>query len=288
MRRLFFSIISLTIFLQSCDDGDLIVTSFDFEDANLQFCGESSAYVFFKINTGAQESISVQLPIATEDFIVEGMMSFQINNTTNTVDYRRFNDAITASYFCNNIPPTSPETISEYLSTSGEAIVSIEVELDDNDTVAFEDEFEGDTDEDGIPDFYDFDDDGDNVPTAVEVGIDPENPLDTDMDGTPNYLDIDDDNDGVLTINEDSNSDLDPTNDITDPTVGPDYLNDAVTVTTTVSEYREHIYSLASTLSLFISDLVLTGEGEQITQESLDLGEISNIVTTPIPVTPEF
>lgn len=288
MRRVLFAIISCIIILQSCDDGDIIVTSFDFEDTNLQVCGESGAYVFFKINTDAQESISVQLPIAVEDFIVEDMMSFQINSSTNTVDYRRFNDAITSAYFCNNIPPTTPETISEYSSTSGEALVTTNLELDDNDTIPTEDEFDGDTDDDGVPDYYDFDDDGDNVPTAIEVGLDPENPIDTDGDGKPDYLDPDDDNDGVLTRNEDANADLDPTNDVTDPSVGPDYLNGAVMVNTTVSEYREHAYSLASTLSLFISDLVLTGEGEQITQESLDLGEISDIVTTTILVTPEF
>jgi hypothetical protein len=288
MKKLFFVFFFVVLLLQSCDDGDIIVTTFDFEDANLQLCGESGNYVFFKINTEVQESISIQLPIEIEDFAVEDMVSFQINNSTNTVDYRRFNDVITSAYFCNNIPPTSPETILEYTSTSGEAIVTTNIELNDTDSVATEDEFNGDTDNDGIPNFYDFDDDGDNVPTAVEVGIDPDNPIDTDMDGIPDYLDADDDNDGVLTRNEDADGDLDPANNSTDPSVGPDYLNPAVTITTSISEYREHTYSLASTLSLFIADLVLTGEGEQITQESLDLGEITDIVRATITVTPVF
>ena len=37
---------------------------------------------------------------------------------------------------------------------------------------------------------------------------------DTDEDGLPNFIDLDDDGDGVLTINEDIDGDGDPTNDI--------------------------------------------------------------------------
>ncbi len=50
-----------------------------------------------------------------------------------------------------------------------------------------------DTDEDGIPDDQDFDDDGDGISDAVEGTT-----LDSDNDGIPNYLDLDSDNDGIL------------------------------------------------------------------------------------------
>ena len=50
---------------------------------------------------------------------------------------------------------------------------------------------------------------------------------DTDEDGIPNFFDRDDDNDGVLTKDEDANGDGDPTNDFSDPNnpTLPDYLN---------------------------------------------------------------
>ena len=38
-----------------CDDGDIIVTSFDFDNQNLQACGGPGDYVFFKTNTNTQE-----------------------------------------------------------------------------------------------------------------------------------------------------------------------------------------------------------------------------------------
>jgi heat shock protein beta len=47
-----------------------------------------------------------------------------------------------------------------------------------------------DTDEDGIPDVLDTDDDGDGIPTLIEGSYD------TDGDTIPNYLDLDSDGDG--------------------------------------------------------------------------------------------
>lgn len=70
-------------------------------------------------------------------------------------------------------------------------------------------------------DLIDADDDGDHVPTAVEVANG-----DTDDDKTPDYLDEDDDNDGFLSVDEESQSpDNDPTNDDTDGDSIPDYLD---------------------------------------------------------------
>ena len=47
-KRLLF--IFLPILFVGCNDGDIIVTNFDFEDAQLQQCGDTSNVVFFKIN----------------------------------------------------------------------------------------------------------------------------------------------------------------------------------------------------------------------------------------------
>ena len=86
-----------------------------------------------------------------------------------------------------------------------------------------------DTDNDGIPNFIDNDDDGDLVLTNVEyVFADRNNEpalLDTDGDGTPNYLDGDDDGDGVLTINEDYNGNNNPQDDDINSNGIPDYLD---------------------------------------------------------------
>ena len=196
-------LIFLALLLQGCDDGDIIVTNFDFEDAQLQQCGEPSNYVFFKINPQVNQSISLNILTTQVLFLDSGTQSFDLNSTGSIVNYRGFDDTVSSDYFCNPIPPISPRVILEYTGTSGLARLISDTTLDDFDGVEFvsSDELSqegfGDFDGDGIPNYYDFDDDGDNVSTTQEIGDDPLNPRDTDLDGMPDYLDPDDDNDGI-------------------------------------------------------------------------------------------
>jgi hypothetical protein len=161
-------------------------------------------------------------------------------------------------------------TTQEFISSSGEAAFTITLVEDDNDGIPAEfedDNSDGDfnhltnpldTDGDGLPNYLDPDDDNDNVLTSSEmVNFDItltnpfENTLDTDNDGIPNYLDNNDDGDTVLTINEENFSqNLNPTDDITDPTVGPDYLNVAVATSVLTTEYRNHNISQNFTVAL--------------------------------------
>jgi len=57
-----------------------------------------------------------------------------------------------------------------------------------------------DSDQDGIPNFRDEDDDNDSVPTALEISL--SGFVDTDGDGVMDHLDSDDDNDGITTAME--------------------------------------------------------------------------------------
>lgn len=281
--------------LVCCNDGDIILTSFDFGDSTLEFCGGPGDYVFYKINNDAAESLALQLGTENELFLMSDTLTFTLDGTTNKVIYRTYTDAISSTYFCDNIPPTTPGVVADYLGTSGTAILMVMTTLDDDDLLAFVDSEEvdqegyGDFDGDLIPNYIDFDDDGDNVPTRTELGEDPENPQDTDGDGVFDYLDEDDDNDGVLTRYEVSNpEDLDPTDNITDPSVGPDYLNDEISNEVVVDMYRVHSYNLNSDVNVALNNLVLISENEQITQESLNMGEILNIESRVVSFTPDF
>ena len=60
MRRLLFGIFSLAL-LSACDDGEIIVTNFDFEDSTLQFCDGPDRNVIYAINNNdVYESISLE------------------------------------------------------------------------------------------------------------------------------------------------------------------------------------------------------------------------------------
>lgn len=284
----FFATLCIAIALSSCDDGDVIVTSFNFEDASLQSCTGANSIVFFKINTNSLESISLRLSVQDDLFATQGSFDFQINGGTNVVNYRTYDGAPTDAYFCSAIPPTSPTVLQDFVGNDGTATLLIDLLRDDNDGVDEDIDSDLDTDNDGLLNFYDFDDDGDNIPTAFEIGDDPDNPLDSDGDGDFDYLDEDDDNDGVLTRDEDTNMNLDPRDDITDPTVGADYLNPAVSVETIIKEYIEHSYTTVSDVEVFLSNVVLSNGTEQLNQESLDLGGISNVDSGTVTITPPF
>jgi len=283
----------LSSFFLACDDGDIIVTTFNFDEANLNNCGGPGNYIFFKINNNTSESISLSVGTSDILFIESGSRVFVLNGTSNIVNYRIYNGDITNSYFCNSIPPISPDVITEFIGSSGEATLVTDVTLDDMDGIVEDSTSSLDTDEDSLLDFYDEDDDGDNVPTITELGTDflngiSKTPQDTDKDGIPDYLDEDDDGDGTLTRYEDTNGDLDPTNDITDPSVGADYLNPNITTETIIDEYRTHTYNLKSDISLILSNLVLINGEEQITQETMDMGNIEDVLNLEVIITPPF
>ncbi|MEZ4319840.1 MAG: hypothetical protein R3F61_20175 [Myxococcota bacterium] len=91
---------------------------------------------------------------------------------------------------------------------------------DDGDGVPTAVEGTVDSDGDGTPDYRDRDDDGDTVPTANEATGD------TDGDGDLDRLDDDDDGDGIPTRDEDRDSSGNALNDDTDGDGTPDFLDD--------------------------------------------------------------
>ena len=285
MKKVYLIIILFTLNI-SCNDGDIIVTSFDFEDQTLQTCGDSGDYVFFKINTASLESISLKLSTTDILYMESAVVEYALSET-NFVNYRKYEESITSSYFCSSVPPTSPLVIQNYIANSGTAVLTSETTLNDNDNIV-EVIDALDTDGDGLPNYYDFDDDGDNIPTAAELGNDILNPRDSDGDGIADYLDEDDDNDMILTRNEDLNGNFNPQDDITDPNVGPNYLNPAVTIETTVNQYIVHTYQLSSDASLLLRDLVLISAEEQIIVELINLGTINNVLQGSVTTTPDF
>ena len=135
MRKLFFIVIFFNL-LYSCNDGDIIVTDFNFETSNLNNCGGPGAYIFYNINNSlSAESISLILETSDILFFESGTVEYVLNGNTYVVDYRKYNGDITDSYFCSNIPPTSPSVSIEYLGASGIASLTTIVTRDDEDGI---------------------------------------------------------------------------------------------------------------------------------------------------------
>ena len=277
MRKLFFISILLSLF-SSCNDGDIIVTDFNFEASNLNNCGGPGAYVFYNINNSLfAESISLVLETSDILFLESGTVEYVLNGITYAVNYRKYDNDITDDYFCSNIPPTMPSVTIEFLGASGIAVLTTIVTKNDEDGIEEDSTSNLDTDNDGLLNYFDNDDDGDNVPTLNELGSEfltgnNEFPLDTDNDGIYDYLDNDDDDDAILTRYEDANADLDPTNDFTDTNSDPDYLIATIAQSTIIDQYRIHSFQLTSDIELVINNLVLVNGSEEIIKETMVLG----------------
>ncbi|GAK93028.1 hypothetical protein JCM19298_3516 [Nonlabens ulvanivorans] len=161
-----------------------------------------------------------------------GSTSAFANTTNPQTIYARVDNA---NMLCSNIIVNFDLllTTQPLTDTDNDGIPDLSEDLNGNGNLN-----DDDTDGDGIPNYQDDDDDGDGVPTAIEIsatGYRIENIpfLDTDGDGIENYLDDDDDGDGVLTINEDYNNNGDPTDDDTDGSGIPDFLEANVTLSIT-------------------------------------------------------
>ncbi|TXK71176.1 hypothetical protein [Mesonia sp. HuA40] len=241
-------LLAFAVVLQACDDGDLIVTNFLFDENNkLVYCQNNNTTVAFSINTSPDESIFFKFndsnfsPIIS-DLSEQRTQSYPISSS-NILTYRAFSQPISASYFCNSVPPANNNITQEYEADNGGSVdfITQAILTEDSDGDGIPDNQEGrssnqDTDGDGIPDYLDIDDDNDNVSTSIEISLigqplDNLNFPDTDEDGIPNYLDEDDDNDGILTRNEDLNAEagedviLNPTDDDTNNNGIPNYLD---------------------------------------------------------------
>ena len=134
----------------------------------------------------------------------------------------------TPNYLDSNDDGDSIPTINE---KTADAVDPVGTDTDSDTVPDFLESNTTDTDNDGVANVADPDDDGDTVPTADEVLTDTSDTdaavdeaiADTDYDGTPNALDPDDDNDGTLTINEDTNHDGTVLDDDTDHDSIPDF-----------------------------------------------------------------
>lgn len=305
------------ILLYGCNDGDVITNDFEFENAQVQLCeptavgANNNRYVFYKNETTNFESLVLQFTTGDDIMVTPGDYGpYAVASSPNLFEYRKLTAAPGANYYCNDIPPVTPVVTEVYTAVGGQLLITTStLRDDDNDGILASDEgavfIDGvidlaattqDTDGDGILDYLDEDDDGDNVPTRLEgVAFNADGTInlaasrDTDGDGIPDYLDPDDDGDGVLTINEDLNRNLDPTDD--GPAGGlPNYLVPSPTpqsASPAIENYREHRITRRNQLNINLRNLSLQNGSQEIIFENYFFG-IYPVTEMTLRCTPAF
>jgi len=289
----YLGVLLLLVVFTSCNDGDIIVTSFDFENQELSVCGEGTSKVLYNINNeNIFETISFTLSssqLSNLDNVLATntgqSISIQLTES-NEIIYRTYDGTVPNNYFCGVIPPSSPKVIEEFKSVGGtveiSTIVRDETDHDKDGILSIDEGMSADldTDGDGIPNYLDIDDDGDNVKTSVEISSAGDDPTadgyrDTDGDGIPNYLDPDDDEDGVLSKLEVTLENQDPASNFSAGNI-PKYLDlFSIDSLNEVDFVIENKIPVRFRSSIDIQNLKLKnqgGEGEEISFTTYNLG----------------
>ncbi len=331
MRLILLAFFCFSVLFVSCDDGDIVVTNFNFdqEDGVFDFCsvdspGNSSnnATVFYK-ESSTNEIITLEISSIYNDSIAQTPNPISLSG--GEVIYRRYTSSVRASeLFCQAIAPTNFNFENELISNRGEAILftQLEIELngdDDSDgllnrqegitstgsflTIDDQDDLDAllDTDNDGIPNFRDDDDDNDNVKTINELARDPETNdllefvIGQDADGDdiiggvlkftlesngmleeplPDHLNDDDDGDGIKTFNEVKEGQVNPLLNIIDGDLNPAFLVASFTEDNNENDQIiDQDYRINTRTFLRMENLGLTNNSSTVTLEAFDFGE---------------
>ncbi|GMN09387.1 hypothetical protein MTsPCn9_01570 [Croceitalea sp. MTPC9] len=124
MKRNIFLIFSI-VFL-ACSDGDLQIETLDFDSVNVQNCGtlNSSTEIFFKIN--GDEALILDLPsgdLNNGNSVTDTTTTESTIPSQSQLTYRIFSDNVSSSYFCDDIPPSTPTVIEEIDAQEGLVII---------------------------------------------------------------------------------------------------------------------------------------------------------------------
>lgn len=135
MKR-FIALLFAVVLFASCDDGDIIVTDFDFDaESELQMCKSGNKNVLYIINNDPVESIV--FTFADEDF--DGRFADDIESEERVISlggdneliYRTFDEQINGkNYYCTGVPPSEPAIKTEFRNKDGGRIDLITTVID--------------------------------------------------------------------------------------------------------------------------------------------------------------
>ncbi|MGY8913994.1 MAG: hypothetical protein ACKVJF_02785 [Flavobacteriales bacterium] len=113
----------LGLFL-SCDDGDLQIETLNFDDSTIDFCGSvtTESQVFFKLN--GDEALILTLEAGSlKNEVSDGNLESSIPGNSQ-ITYRIFSSNVSNSYFCSDLPPTTPTVVDQIDAIDGVVLIN--------------------------------------------------------------------------------------------------------------------------------------------------------------------
>ena len=134
MKRLL-GIFILSFCINSCDDGEFEIQSFDFSSIPAAKC-DGAANSFFIYYTNEREALFLQIPASsfTNTITQPGVPRIVNITATNKVTYRVYDGIVTPASICSAIPPLSPIPVEEWNALSGVIEIITAVNKQTNET----------------------------------------------------------------------------------------------------------------------------------------------------------
>ncbi|ESU26631.1 hypothetical protein FLJC2902T_26060 [Flavobacterium limnosediminis JC2902] len=128
MKKIF-GLLICVLFLTSCDDGDLVVETFNFDSVDIQKCDDPGRDPLFKIN--GEELLLLDIPASyfTNEVTPEGQPRIATISSTNRVIYRKYSGEADDSVICSDVPPASPSVQQEWNAAAGGTIEIVTTEV---------------------------------------------------------------------------------------------------------------------------------------------------------------
>ncbi len=111
MKKVFSAFVCLFL-LNSCDDGDIVVETFDFGSVAVQKCSNNDILLKTSGNQLMLLNISPTF-FKNEETPLNTPRVYTILNTTDVI-YRSYSGSVTSSSICSTIPPSSPSVVDEF------------------------------------------------------------------------------------------------------------------------------------------------------------------------------
>ncbi len=135
MKKILIIVFSFFLF-SSCDDGELTLESFNFENQTIQKCTDN--YLLFKTKNDELLLLNVPETVYTTLFAsspTNGTPREATIGGTNEILYRKYSGNLTSATVCSLVPVSSPTVTKEWIATGGTILVETNEVYDTNDVL---------------------------------------------------------------------------------------------------------------------------------------------------------
>jgi hypothetical protein len=108
------------LLISSCDDGDIVLQSFNFDNVAIQKCSDKE--VLFKINKDELLLLDIPSVYFPNEITPVGEPRIATISSINRVLYRKYSGNASNSTICSDVPPASPAVLNEWGAANGGTI----------------------------------------------------------------------------------------------------------------------------------------------------------------------